>query len=83
MKCLLCENEEGHKFYWDFFNSEYDENKWCYLCDKCRTRFLQASNVYNYDNSELWIMYREIEAKINQDETQYQRVLKIKNQRRY
>lgn len=83
MKCLLCEEEKTHKFYWEFFKTEYDESKWCYLCEKCITRFLKASNVYSNDNSELWIMYREIEAKINQDQTQYKRVLRIKNQRRY
>lgn len=81
--CLLCNEEKGHLFYWGFFDREYDPGKWCYLCNNCRTNFLKASNVYSNDNSELWIMYKEIEAKINQDQTQYKRVLRIKNQRRY
>ena len=79
MKCLLCDNEEGHKFYWGFFKSEYDPSKWCYLCNRCRREFLRACT----DKNDLWLMYREIEAKINQDQTQYKRVLRIKNQRRY
>lgn len=45
-KCLLCGKKENViKFYYGFWKSEYEPEKWCYLCDKCIRRFLVASSM--------------------------------------
>ena len=82
--CDRCKQEkETHRFYWGFFSHLYDETKWCYLCDECIQDFLKASNVYRSDNNDLWLLYREIETNMNQDNEGLQRIQKIRKQKRW
>lgn len=48
MYCNICKKEkrenELHKFYWEFWSTDYDETKWTLACDECRKGFLKASS---------------------------------------
>ena len=46
MKCEICGEtpKRLHKFYWGFFKTEYDPNKWALVCDNCRNNFLKESS---------------------------------------
>ena len=66
MKCDICEKETENlnKFYWGFFNSEYEPDKWVNACEECRLRFIKASNVYNFNRTPLIEMEKEIKKKV-------------------
>lgn len=66
MKCEICNKEKQnlHKFYWGFFNTEYDPDKWIMACKDCQTNFLKASNVYCMNKNPLIEMEQQIKKKI-------------------
>lgn len=66
MQCFLCEKEKEplHKFYWGFFQKDYESDKWIELCDDCCLKFLKASNVYCANRTPLIEMEKEIKTKI-------------------
>ena len=50
-KCLLCGNDENViKFYYGFWKSEYEPEKWCYLCNKCTRIFQEYSHICHIRN---------------------------------
>lgn len=65
MKCFLCEKEKEtlHNFYWGFFKSEYEPEKWIKICDECCLKFIKASNVYCANRTPLIEMEKEIKKK--------------------
>lgn len=65
MRCHYCNRErEVHLFYYDFFKVIYDDTKWAYLCDECRTKYLKFSNYAHRDRTDLIEMQKEIEENI-------------------
>lgn len=64
--CELCgkQNTNVIKFYWGFFDSEYNPDKWINICDKCQTRFLKASNVYSLNREPLMEMESDIKCRV-------------------
>ena len=50
-ECLLCGNEEKViKFYYGFWKTEYEPEKWCYLCNECTRKFQQYSHICHIKN---------------------------------
>ena len=78
MKCDKCNKDtETHKFYYGFFSVEYDESKWCYLCDECILEFLKASNVYSFKRDYLIEFYNDLVKKLeNKKERHFERCMK-------
>ena len=67
MKCDIC-NKETNKtipFYWGFFKTNYEPDKWINSCEKCSKRFIQASNIYNLNKEELIKLEQEIKENQN------------------
>lgn len=66
MKCDICEKEKDNlkKFYWGFFKSEYEPEKWIEICDECCLKFIKASNVYCVNRTPLIEMENEIKKKV-------------------
>ena len=64
MKCDICEREveKTIPFYWGFFKTEYEPEKWVNACPDCCRKFQRASHGYNYNRNELI----EFEAKIKE-----------------
>jgi hypothetical protein len=64
--CFLCEKEVENlnKFYWGFFNTAYEPEKWIYICDECQLKFIKASNVYNFNRTPLIEMEKTIKKKV-------------------
>ena len=66
MICDYCRKEkETHKFYYGFFQSEYDESKWCWLCSNCQKEFLKCSNVYSVNRTYLIEFYNKLIFNLN------------------
>lgn len=66
MKCNICEKEVDKTIplYWGFFKSEYEPEKWINACEKCQTKFLQASNLYSINRTELIELEKDIKKKV-------------------
>lgn len=64
--CELCGNQSKQvlKFYWGFFKSEYEPDKWVNICSDCQERFLQASNVYSLNRTPLIEMESDIKKRV-------------------
>lgn len=62
MKCGICgrEVDKTIPFYYGFFKTEYEPEKWTQACDECCRDFQRASFGYSYDRTPLI----EIERKI-------------------
>ena len=73
MKCNICdkEKEKLHKFYWGFFKSEYEPDKWLMACESCQLRFLKASGVYCANRTPLIEMEKEIKTKVRKRNVKY------------
>ena len=66
-ECLLCGNKEKViKFYYGFWKSEYEPEKWCYLCQQCIRDFLSYSHICHIKNrnDELLDFEEEIVRKL-------------------
>ena len=66
MKCDICEREVDKTipFYYGFFKSEYEPEKWINACEKCQTKFLQASNLYSINRTPLIELEKNIKKKV-------------------
>lgn len=62
VKCEICQKEveKTIPFYWGFFKTEYEPEKWVQACPDCCRRFQRASNGYNYNRKPLMEMERQI-----------------------
>lgn len=61
MKCDICKKERKViPFYWGFFKTEYEPEKWIKACPSCCREFLRASNAYNFDKEPLKKMEQKI-----------------------
>lgn len=62
MKCDVCEREVENTipFYYGFFKSEYEPEKWVKACSDCCKEFQRASFGYAYDRTQLIEMERKI-----------------------
>nr|DAL65810.1 MAG TPA_asm: hypothetical protein [Caudoviricetes sp.] len=62
MKCDICEREvkKTIPFYYGFFKSEYEPEKWIEACDECCRDFQRASFGYLYERTPLIEMERKI-----------------------
>lgn len=62
MKCGICgeERDDLIRFYWGFFTTEYEPEKWIYACTNCTRQFQRASSSSPRSKEEL----KEIETKI-------------------
>ena len=66
MTCDYCGVEkETHKFYYGFFESKYDESKWCWLCSECQKEFLKCSNVYLINRNCLINFYDKLNQNLS------------------
>lgn len=66
MKCNICgkETKKIVPFYWGFFKSEYEPEKWINACPDCCIRFQQASNIYPVNRTPLIELEKEIKVKV-------------------
>lgn len=66
MKCDICDKEveKTIPFYWGFFKTEYEPEKWIKICDECCLKFIKASNVYCVNRTPLIEMENEIKTKV-------------------
>ena len=66
MRCDICEEEkEGLiPFYWGFFKTEYEPEKWIMACPDCCREFQRASFGYSYDRTPLIEMEKNIENNV-------------------
>ena len=55
MKCGICgeEKEKLIRFYWGFFKTEYEPEKWIYACTDCARRYQRACGNSVKDRVEL------------------------------
>ena len=55
MKCDICEKEVSKTipFYWGFFKTNYEKEKWINACENCTRKFQQASHLYKIDRTKL------------------------------
>ena len=62
MKCGICGEEQDDliRFYWGFFRTEYEPEKWIYACTDCVRQFQRASSSSPRSKEEL----QKIEDKI-------------------
>lgn len=62
MKCNVCEREvkQTIPFYYGFFKSEYEPEKWVNACPDCCKEFQRASFGYSYDRTPLIEMEKKI-----------------------
>lgn len=67
MKCDICEKEVSKTipFYWGFFKTNYEKEKWINACENCTRKFQQASNIYNLNKEELIKLEQEIKENQN------------------
>ena len=64
MKCDICEKEKKTiPFYWGFFKTEYEPDKWVNACSECCRNFLRASTGYNFNKEPLINMEQQIKHK--------------------
>lgn len=54
MFCDVCgeDKENLHKFYYGFFKTEYEPEKWCLACDDCQRQFQRDSFGASYDKKQ-------------------------------
>lgn len=66
MKCDICEQEKEKviPFYWGFFKTSYEPEKWINACEKCCRRFQKASHLYAYHREELLNLEQEIKFNV-------------------
>lgn len=66
MKCNICnqEKEKTIPFYWGFFKTKYEPEKWINACEKCCRRFQKASHTYSHNRTELLELEQEIKNNI-------------------
>ncbi len=66
MKCDICgkEKETLHKFYWGFFTTEYEPEKWVNACEECQREFQKASSVYCVNRTPLIEMEQRIKKRV-------------------
>ena len=66
MKCDICEEEKDNliPFYWGFFKTEYEPDKWVMACSDCCREFQRASFGYSYDRTPLIEMEKNIENNV-------------------
>lgn len=66
MKCDICERkvDKTIPFYYGFFKSEYEPEKWVNTCKECQIKFLQASNIYKIDRTPLIELEKNIKKKV-------------------
>ena len=66
MKCDICDNEvkKTIRFYWGFFKSEYEPDKWIFVCKDCATEFLKSSNIANTNRMPLIEFENKIKQKV-------------------
>lgn len=66
MKCDICDKqvEKTIPFYWGFFKSEYEPEKWVNACPDCCRKFQKASHGYKYDRTELIEFEQTIKNKV-------------------
>lgn len=84
MKCNYCnEEKEVHLFYYDFFKTSYEEDKWGYLCDDCRKVFLKNCSCSYVSNNRdsLTLMQKKIEKNIK--ESKQNEFLSIEELKKY
>lgn len=67
MKCDICERdvEKIIPFYYGFFKSEYEPEKWVNACPDCCKEFQRASFGYSYDRTPLIEMEHKIIKNVN------------------
>lgn len=65
MKCDICgrEVDKTIPFYYGFFKSEYEPEKWVKACQWCCREFLRASNGYNFNKEPLKKMEHKIKIR--------------------
>lgn len=68
MKCDICGKEvlKTIPFYWGFFKTNYEKEKWINACENCTRRFQQASHIYKTDRTKLLELEQTIKNNINQ-----------------
>lgn len=68
MKCDICEEEVSKTipFYWGFFKTNYEKEKWINACENCTRKFQQASHLYKIDRTKLLELEQTIKHNINQ-----------------
>lgn len=66
MKCDICDKETNElvKFYWGFFKTEYEPEKWINACSECTLKFQKASNIYMRNRTPLIEMENKIKSKV-------------------
>ncbi len=66
MKCDICGKEVSKTipFYWGFFKTNYEKEKWINACENCQTKFLQASNLYSINRTPLIELEKNIKKKV-------------------
>lgn len=66
MKCDICgeEKEKVIPFYWGFFKSEYEPEKWINACEDCCREFQRASFGYSYNRTPLIEMENKIKENV-------------------
>lgn len=67
MKCAICERDvkKTIPFYYGFFKSEYEPEKWVNACPNCCKEFQRASFGYSYDRTPLIEMEQKIIENVN------------------
>ncbi len=65
MKCDICNKEtKTIPFYWGFFKTEYEPEKWINACSDCCKNFLRASNYSNVSKEPLKQMENNIKRRV-------------------
>ena len=75
MKCDICEREVDKTilFYYGFFKSEYEPEKWIEACDECCRRFQKASHGYKYNRTDLIELEQQIISNVNKSKVKVRR----------
>lgn len=65
MKCDICNRKtKTIPFYWGFFKTEYEPEKWVNACSDCCKNFLRASNYSNVSKEPLKEMENKIKRRV-------------------